>query len=137
MLLQQKEALWSLFSGVLFILVKALFVRLPGLPNLDLTLLLLTLFIVSLWLIRHGLGAKFSKLDERDKTIRYQAALIAIHGLLAVVMIYALALYLKHLDTMQVPLGQVLNLAYYAWISLYVFWTAAILILYRTGSFNV
>ena len=72
-----------------------------------------------------------------DKTIRYQAALIAVHGFGAVVMIYACVLYLIHRDVQTVPLRQVLNLAYYGWISLYVFWSGSILVLYRKGALHV
>jgi len=31
----------------------------------------------------------------------------------------------------------VLNLAYYSWISLYLFWTASILLLYKRGVIDV
>jgi hypothetical protein len=36
-----------------------------------------------------------------------------------------------------VPLPQVLQLAYFSWISLYVFFSGSILVLYRTGAMNV
>jgi hypothetical protein len=137
MLIQQKEALFTLLSSIVFIILKALLIPDLGAFNLELTLVLLALFNVSLWAIRIFLGFRFKSLDEMDKTIRYQAAMIAIHGVLTVVFVYAAVLYLIHRETLVVPLQQVLNLAYYSWISLYLFWTASILLLYKRGVIDV
>ncbi len=137
MLIQQKEAAITLASSVAFLILKALVVPDLGSFSCELTLVLLALFIVSIWAGRIIIGAKFKLLDEMDKTIRYQAALIAVHGFGAVVMIYACVLYLIHRDVQTVPLRQVLNLAYYGWISLYVFWSGSILVLYRKGALHV
>lgn len=137
MLIQQKEALFTLLSSIVFIILKALLIPDLGAFNLELTLVLLALFNVSLWAIRIFLGFRFKALDEMDKTIRYQAAMIAIHGVLTVVFVYAAVLYLIHRETLMVPLQQVLNLAYYSWISLYLFWTASILLLYKRGVIDV
>jgi hypothetical protein len=137
MLAQQKEALYTLISGIAFILLKALVVPNLGAFNLELTLVLLALFIVSLWAIRIFLGIKFKSLDERDKAIRFQAGMIAIHGMLAVVIIFAVVLYLMHRGSQAVPLSQVLGMAYYSWISMYVFWTGSILALYKRGVLDV
>ncbi len=137
MLIQQKEALFTLISSIVFIILKALLIPDLGAFNLELTLVLLALFNVSLWAIRIFLGFRFKSLDEMDKTIRYQAAMIAIHGVLTVVFVYAAVLYLIHRETLVVPLQQVLNLAYYSWISLYLFWTASILLLYKRGVIDV
>lgn len=137
MLIQQKEALFTLLSSIVFIILKALLIPDLGAFNLEFTLVLLALFNVSLWAIRIFLGFRFKALDEMDKTIRYQAAMIAIHGVLIVVFAYAVVLYLIHRETLMVPLQQVLNLAYYSWISLYLFWTASILLLYKRGVIDV
>ncbi|HNT52180.1 MAG TPA: hypothetical protein PKH19_02165 [Candidatus Syntrophosphaera sp.] len=137
MLTQQKEAAITLTSSLVFIMLKALAVPDLGAFDCELTLTLLALFIVSLWAGRIIVGAKLKSFDERDKTIRYQAALIAVHGFGAVVMAYACILYLIHRDFQSVPLRQVLNMAYYGWISLYVFWSGSILILYRKGALHV
>lgn len=137
MLIQQKEALFTLLSSIVFIILKALLIPDLGAFNLELTLVLLALFNVSLWAIRIFLGFRFKSLDEMDKTIRYQAAMIAIHGVLTVVFVYAAVLYLIHRETLVVPLQQVLNLAYYSWISLYLFWTTSILLLYKRGVIDV
>ncbi|MDD4224216.1 MAG: hypothetical protein PHD87_06480 [Candidatus Cloacimonetes bacterium] len=137
MLIQQKEALFTLLSSIVFIILKALLIPDLGAFNLELTLVLLALFNVSLWAIRIFLGFRFKALDEMDKTIRYQAAMIAIHGVLTVVFVYAAVLYLIHRETLMVPLQQVLNLAYYSWISLYLFWTTSILLLYKRGVIDV
>ncbi len=137
MLIQQKEALFTLISSIVFIILKAFLVPNLGAFNLELTLVLLALFNVSLWAIRIFLNFRFKALDEMDKTIRYQAAMIAIHGVLTVVFVYAVVLYLLHRQDLLVPLQQVLDLAYYSWISLYLFWTASILVLYKRGVINV
>lgn len=137
MLIQQKEALFTLLSGLIFIILKTFLIPDLGAFNLELTLVLLALFNVSLWAIRIFLGFRFKALNEMDKTIRYQAGMIAIHGVLIVVFIYAAVLYLIYRETLIVPLQQVLNLAYYSWISLYVFWTASILVLYKRGVLKV
>lgn len=137
MLIQQKEALFTLLSSIVFIVLKAIPLTTLGAFNLEFTLVLLALFNVSLWAIRIFLNFRFKALDEMDKTIRYQSAMIAIHGVLTVVFVYAVVLYLLHRNTLAVPLQQVLNLAYYSWISLYLFWTASILVLYKRGVINV
>ncbi|MCB5285405.1 MAG: hypothetical protein LHW45_07445 [Candidatus Cloacimonetes bacterium] len=137
MLIQQKEALFTLLSSIVFIVLKAIPLPALGAFNLEFTLVLLALFNVSLWAIRIFLNFRFKALDEMDKTIRYQSAMIAIHGVLTVVFVYAVVLYLLHRNTLAVPLQQVLNLAYYSWISLYLFWTASILVLYKRGVINV
>lgn len=137
MLKQQKEAAFTLASCIVFIVLKALAMPDWGDFTNEATLVLLALFILTLWLGRSLLGAKMKELDERDKTIRYQAALIAAHGCVAVLMVYATVLYLLHRGTQTVPLPQVLQLAYFSWISLYVFFSGSILVLYRTGAMNV
>jgi hypothetical protein len=137
MQLQQKEALITLIAGIVFILLKAFIVfDLKGFNN-EFTLVLLALFIVTLWAGRIIIGARFRSLDERDKAIRYQAAMIATHGFGIVVVLYAFALYLLHRETLIVPVHQVLSLAYFSWISLYVFWSASMLVLHKTGTINV
>lgn len=137
MALDQKEALCTLVSGILFILLKVFLIPDLGAFNLELTFVLLALFNVSLWAIRILLGIKYRQLSERDKTVRLHAAMIAIHGLLAVIFIYAAALYLMHRDLLQVPLQQVLNLAYHSWILFYVFWSGSILALHRSGGLKI
>lgn len=137
MLIQQREALYTLISSIVFIILKA--VLFPNIGELDpeFTLGLLALFNISLWVIRYSLGFRFKILDEMDKTIRYQAAMIAIHGVMAVMFIYTVVLYLLHRGTLMVPLQQVLSLMYFGWISLYLFWTIFILVLYKKGVLHV
>ncbi len=137
MRIQVKEALFTLLSSIAFIILKAFLIPNLGAFNLELTLVLLALFNVSLWAIRIFLNFRFKALNELDKTIRFQAGMIAIHGVLSVVFIYAVVLYLIHRETLVVPLQQVLNLAYYSWISLYLFWTASILVLYKRGVLKI
>ncbi len=137
MLLQQKEATITLISGIVFAIAMPLITPLFGTLRNEAILLTLVLFIITLWVGRIAIGARFKALDERDKLIRYQAAMIAMHFFGAVVMILACILYIIHRATQQVPLHQVLQLAYYSWMSLYVFWSGAMLILHKTGTINV
>lgn len=135
--IQQREASLSLLCSVLFSIL--LFCVSPLVPALrsEIILCLFVLFIISLWIIRKLNGLSFKQLDEMDKTIRLQAAIIAIHGFCATVVIYALALYLAYRNGGTVPIHQVLQLAFTGWLSLYLFWTASILVLYRRGAFYV
>lgn len=137
MLTQQKEATYTLISGITYIMLKAVILPMRGQFKNEGILLLLAFFIFTLWIGRAIFRARFKALDEMEKTIRYHAALIATHGFGAVVMIFAIVLYLRHRGTQIVPLTQVLSMAYYSWISLYVFWSGSILVLYRTGGIRV
>ncbi len=135
--LPQKEALFSLISSVVFIVVKAFLIPDLGAFNLELTLTLLALFNVSLWAIRILLNFRFKDMEQKDKNIRFQAAMLAIHLSLVVVFVYAAVLYLLHRQSLAVPLERVLDLAYYTWISFYLFWTAGILVLCKRGPLDI
>ncbi len=135
--LPQKEALFSLISSIVFIIAKVFLIPDLGTFNLELTLTLLALFNVSLWAIRILLNFRFKNMDQRDKNIRFQAAMLAIHLSLVVVFLYAAILYLIHRQNNLVPLEKVLDLAYYTWISFYLFWTAGILVLCKRGPLDV
>jgi len=137
MLPQQKEASYTLGISVFFMLVQLIIIPLFTFFRSEAILISFILFIVCLWITRRALGFRFKILDEMDKTIRYQAALVAIHVLGAVVSIYAVALYLLHQNPMLVPVHQVLQMAVYSWLSLYISWSGSILILYKRGAFYV
>jgi hypothetical protein len=137
MLPQQKEAIFTFISSVVFTLLLLLLVPLFSVFRSEAILVLFVLFILTLWVVRSLTGLRFKALDEMDKTIRLQAAIIAIHGFGATVAIYALTLYLIHGATLVVPVHQVLQLALYSWLALYAFWSGSILILYRRGAFHV
>lgn len=137
MLPQQKEATLTLISSIFFVVLMSLTAPVMGYFKSEVIFIMLVLFILTLWASRKIAGLKFKVLDEMEKTIRYQAALIAIHGFGAVVMVFAFVLYLLHRNTAVVPLHQVLQMAYFSYISLYVFWSGSILILYKTGAWNV
>lgn len=137
MQLQQKEAAITLASGIIFALLPLAAKPLQGELSSETILVALVIFIQTLWIGRIVIGARFKALDERDKTIRYQAAMIAMHFFGAVVMVFACVLYLNYRDILLVPLHLVILLAYYSWISLYVSWSAAMLILHKTGTLNV
>jgi len=135
--IQQREAGLSLLCSVVFTLLLLLVSPLFPALRSELILCLFVLFIISLWIVRKLSGISFKQLDEMDKTIRLQAAIIAIHGFGATVVIYALGLYLAFRNAGVIPIHQVLQLAFISWLSLYFFWTASILVLYRRGAFYV
>jgi len=135
--IQQREAGLSLICSVVFTLLLLLVSPLFPALRSELILCLFVLFIISLWIVRKLSGISFKQLDEMDKTIRLQAAIIAIHGFGATVVIYALGLYLAYRNAGTIPIHQVLQLAFIGWLSLYFFWTASILVLYRRGAFYV
>jgi len=137
MLPQQKEAILTFISSLVFVILLSLLAPELGYFRSEAIFIMLALFIVTLWIGRKIAGLKFKMLDEMEKIIRYQAALIAIHGFGAVVMVFAFILYMIHRETMTVPLHQVLQMSYYSYISLYLFWSGSILILYKTGAWNV
>lgn len=137
MLPQQKEATLTLISSVFFVILLSIIAPYLGFFRNEATFILLGVFIIDLWICRRIAGMSFKVLDEMEKTIRYQAALIAIHGFGAVVMVFAFMLYLLYRNSGFVPLHQVMQMAYYSWISLYIFWSGSILILYKTGAWNV
>lgn len=135
--IQTKESAFTLAASLVFMLLRVLLRDTGNGFGVEITLLLLLLFIVVLWVIRHFTGVKLKSLDEMDLTIRSQAAIIATHGFGAVVMCYALALYLIYRGSACVPLPQVINLAYFSWLSLYAVWSGSIMILYKTGAWHV
>jgi hypothetical protein len=137
MLAQQKEATFTLISSIVFALLLLFVSPLFTGARSEVILILFALFILSLWIVRQSTGLKFKNLDEMDKTIRLQAAIIAVHGFGATVAIYAFSLYLIHRTVSLVPIHQVLSLAFIGWLSLYFVWTLAILILYRRGALHV
>lgn len=137
MLAQQKEAILSLLSSLVFALLLLFVSPLFAAARSEVILVLFALFILTLWGVRKSVGLKFKSLDEMDKTIRLQAAIIAVHGFGAMVAIYAIFLYILHRVDSLVPIHQVLSLAFAGWLSLYIFWTLSILILYRRGALHV
>nr|MDK2850177.1 hypothetical protein [Candidatus Cloacimonadota bacterium] len=137
MLIQQREALYTLICSIVFIILKAVLFPNIGDHDPEFTLGLLALFNILLWVIRYSLKFRFKTLDKMDKTIRFQAGMIAIHGVMAVMFIYTIVLYLLHRGTLIVPLQQVLNLMYFTWMSLYLFWTIFILVFYKKGVLNI
>ena len=134
MLPQQKEALSALISALVFTVLLTIIRPLAGGFSSEIVFIAILVFTVSLWISREVVGFRSRNLDEREWMIRYQAGLIAAHFLGAVFMVGAAVLYLHHKETMLVPMEQVALLAFYGWMSLYVSWAAAILVMYRRGS---
>lgn len=133
----QKEALYTLISSLFFSVILLLSPIIFKNNLAENVLLVFVLFIVSLWLIRERTGFNFKALNSEDKTIRFQAAMIGLHGFGATLGIYAIMLYLIHRSALKVPLHQVLLLATHSWLSLYCFWSAAILYLQKKGPLNI
>jgi hypothetical protein len=137
MLAQQKEATFTLISSIVFIALLLFVSPIFRTFRSEAILVLFCLFIISLWIVRLRTGLKFKTLDEMDKTIRLQAAMIAVHAFGACVAVYAIVLYLSHRSALAVPVHQVLQLALFSWLVLYAFWSGFILVLYRRGALNV
>jgi len=76
MVIQQKESSLTLASSLSFIAIKLLVPVSNRGWSVELTLLLLLFFILTLWIIRHYTGARLKALDEMDLTIRSQAAIM-------------------------------------------------------------
>lgn len=137
MLPQQKEALGTLICSILFTVLLALAVPLFGSYRSEAILVLFVLFIVTLWVVRKITKLTFKSLDEMDKTIRQQAAVIATHAMGATIALYAIGLYLASRSGIMIPAYLVLQMAMYSWLALYLCWSGSILILYRKGALHV
>jgi hypothetical protein len=133
MLPQQKEAIATLVIAGICALIAVFVCPRAGLFVNESILGVILLFTLSLWIGRHITGFRSREMDERDRMIRYQAGLVAAHLFGAVVMAGAAWLYLLHRDTLQVPVRQVLLLAFWGWFALYVSWASSILFLFRRG----
>jgi len=137
MSVQQKEALYTLFCSIVYFIVLLFVPCLFTAISSEAVLLIFLMFILSLWLIRKSSGCKYREMDEMDRTIRLQSAIIATHAFGLTVALYAIVLYLLHRGQGSAPVHQVLLLALHSWLSLYAFWSASILILYKKGALNV
>ncbi len=137
MSLQQKEAQYTLLCSLVYFIVLLLVPRLFQAITSEAVLLFFAMFIISLWLIRRSSGCKFRDMDEMDRTIRLQAAIIATHAFGLTVAVYAIVLYLLHRGQGFAPVHQILLLALHSWLALYAFWSASILLLYKRGALHV
>lgn len=137
MLPQQKEAWFTLISSAVYTFLLALVVPQIGIYRSEAILLLFLLFIITLWIARRITSVTFKALDEMDKTIRLQAAVIATHAMGATIAFFALGLYLASRNGIMIPAYMVLQMALYSWLALYLSWSGSILILYRRGALNV
>lgn len=137
MLPQQKEAIMTLICSIVFI-VTLMFIMPMFLPfNAEVVFILLAVFNTILWMMRRIAKVDFKALDEMEKTIRYKASFISTHAFSMVVIIYVFFLYVENIGFATVPMSQVLKMAYYSYVSLHVFRSVSILILYKTGAGNV
>ncbi|MCB5267744.1 MAG: hypothetical protein LHW46_06515 [Candidatus Cloacimonetes bacterium] len=137
MLAQQKEAIYTLICSICYFIVLLILPLVFKGIAAESVLLLFALFISSIWILRKRSGSRFQAMDEMDKTIRLQAAIIATHAFGLTVAIYGIVLYLIHRGYPFVPIHQVLLLALHSWLSLYAFWSGSILYLYRRGALSV
>ena len=104
MRLQQKEAWITLISSVVYLALIHVFAPMAKRFGAELLLSFLVLQIITLWLGRTMIRVRFSVLDESDKTIRFQAAMIATHVMGAVLMITAICYYLRYGRIGSVPM---------------------------------
>ena len=130
MLPQQKEAMFTLvvwIGGIIAMLVAA------GRYQTEITYGLLAITICAMWIIRALTGVKWKSLDERDQGIRFKAGMAGAGGVVTLVVVACLIL--SSLFRMQgvVPVRYFAKMDFGAMASLYVFWAAAILLLYRKG----
>ena len=137
MLPQQKEALFTLLCSLVFMLILAFAIPAIVLYRSEAVLVLFLLFILVLWGVRRITKLRFQSLDEMDKTIRLQSAIIAAHAMGATIVCYAIGIYLAQQSGMTIHAYHVLQMALYSWLMLYISWSGSILILYRRGAIHV
>jgi len=92
--LQIKEAWITLISSVLYLVLIHVVAPMMQSYRAELVLAFLVLHIFTLWLGRMAIKVSFKALNEREKAIRFQAAMIATHMMGAVVMLTAICYYL-------------------------------------------
>jgi hypothetical protein len=133
MLPQQKEAVFTLAVwavGSLAMLAVALFINRY---QTEITYALLALAICAIWVFRRMAGVRWKDLDERDQGIRFKAGIAGAAGVVLLVVVACLILSAVFRDKGAVPVSYLARMAFGAMASLYLFWTAAILVLYRRG----
>ena len=133
MLPQQKETLLTLVvwvAGTAAMLAVAVFV---SAYQTEIIYALLAVVIIAMWVCRRIAGVKWNDLDERDQGIRFKAGMAGAAGVVTLVVVTCLVLSGVFRTAGVVPVFWFARLAFGAMASLYLFWTAAILILYRRG----
>jgi predicted phage tail protein len=133
MLPQQKEALLTLILWVAGIAALPAVTMLVPVYQTEITYALLALVIIAMWVCRRIVGVKWSDLDERDQGIRFKAGMAGAAGVVTLVVGVCLILSSVFRTAGFVPVFWIARLAFCAMAALYLFWTAAILILYRRG----
>jgi len=127
MLPQQKEAVLTLVVwGIGIVLMFAIMMLHPGYQT-EIIYALLALTIVAMWVCRRISGVKWKNLDERDQGFRFKAGMVTL-----VVVACVLISGIYHQQGV-VPIVFLARMAFGAMASLYLFWTVAILVLYRKG----
>ena len=131
MLPQQKEAVISLSSAIVFSALVGVLVPLIDSFKSEVVFIALVAFIAVLWIGRVIVGVRRKALDERDLDIRYKAGMIALHAFGMVVMAGAVVLFFLRHEDLMVPAVDVALLAFMSWIVMYVVSAVTTLILYR------
>jgi hypothetical protein len=130
---QEKEALLTLGNSLAFaILVFPLRMIFPEF-QCEVVFVALVAFIAILWIGRKLFGIKRKALDERDMAIRYLSGIIAAHVFGIVIMVGTVVLWMLHRLAMSVPIMDMVLLAYFGWLSMYLTLSVTVLILYRRG----
>ena len=130
---QEKEALLTLGVCIVFaVLVFPVQNMLPAF-KCEVVSTALVIFIAILWVGRTLFGIRLKKLDERDMHIRCLSGIIAAHVFGMIIMAGTIILWMLNRSSMTVPAVQMLNLAFFGWLCLYLSLSVTVLVLYRKG----
>lgn len=130
---QEKEALLTLGNSLLFTVLVFLFRNILPHYECEVVFAGLVAFIAILWIGRSVFGIKLKALDERDVAIRYRSGIIAAHGFGIFIMTGVVVLWSLHRATMAVPITQMVLLAYFGYLFMYLTLSVTVLVLYRRG----
>jgi hypothetical protein len=134
MLPQQREAVCTLVAWVVGLIAFSVIAAAFRGHGAEVSFSVMVLVIVAMWVIRALNGVSWKKLDERDQLIRFKAGMAAAAAVVALVVVGCVALYYTFHACGMVPIRYLSYMAFAAMASLYVCWTAAILLLYRKGA---
>lgn len=133
MLPQQKEAMFTFIVWVVGTLIMLGVAASGARFQTEIIYGLLALVICAMWVLRRIAGVSWKKLDERDQGIRFKAGMAGAAGVVTLVVVTCLVLSNIYRIQGVVPVHYFARMAFGAMAALYLFWTAAILILYRKG----
>jgi hypothetical protein len=133
MLPQQKEAMYTLVVWIAGTVAMVAVAAFAGRYQTEITYGLLALTICSMWVFRRIAGVNWKTLDEMDQCIRFKAGMAGAAGVVLLIVVTCLVLSTAYRVQGVVPVCFFARMAFGAMAALYLFWTVAILILYRKG----